>query len=776
MDKMKVRQLAAVMFTDIVGYTALMQEDEQMAETVRARHREVFQKQHSIFNGEILQYYGDGTLSVFKSAIQAVKCAITLQRLLQEGIAVPVRMGLHMGDIVFSDTEVYGDGVNLASRIESMGAAGAILVSEKINDELKNQKDISTISLGKFELKNVSKPVEVFAITNEGITIPKSSELKGKQKKLEKSIAVLPFINLSSDEENEFFSDGMTEEIINALAKIKGLKVTSRTSSFFFKNKNIPIPRIGKELNVSAILEGSIRLSGNMMRITAQLIDVGDDYHFWSETFDRSIENIFAVQDEISLLIADRLREHIGHFDIGDHLVEAPGIPVDIYKHYLRGRYHLMKLDLPGTKKGISILEEVIAEQPDFALAYLGINQAYAYLGTMGMIPAHEGFVKAKPFLDKALELNPNLPESQVNLAWIACWQNWDLESTYKHLTKALEIRPEDHIYLTMSNTLVLEGRFDAALNYIDKALQLDPFAPMNHHFKGFIFYLLEQYKKALPHFEKSLSIKPDLHFPKLSMGNSLILMGRADDGLAHFKKLDDNTPGLTKLGGMTIAYATLGEFGQAHEGLEKLERALETESMGSAMNYLIYVNTVLGRYDEAIKLIEQGMTYRLPMMLLLNVEPLVKPLRSIPRFQELMRQALGKETNFDVSKRKYQQSLLDLKVLEQNKIRLEELMQEDRPYLDPNLSLRDLAEILDLPPNHLSQLLNEGFNKNFAEFVNSYRLETFKSKAADPSQQHLTILALAYDSGFNSKTVFNTFFKKMTGKTPSQYWKEVVK
>ena len=600
--------------------------------------------------------------------------------------------------------------------------------------------------------------------------------MKVKQKHT-KSIAVLPFLNMSSNEDNEYFSDGMTEEIISALAKINGLKVTSRTSSFFFKNKNIPIPQIGRELNVSTILEGSIRLSGNKMRITAQLIDVADDFHFWSETFERLIEDIFAVQDEFSLLIADKLREHIGHFNIEDHLVDTPEIPVETYKRYLKGRYYLMKLNLPGIEQGISILKDVIAEQPAFALAYLGVNQAYSFLGTMGLIPTNEAFAKAKPFLDKAIELDEDLPESQLNLAWISCWQNWDLEAAYWHINKALEIRPADDIYLTMANTLVVEGKFDAALNYIDKALQLDPFSAVNHHFKGFIFYLQENFEKAIEWFKKSIHLKPDLPFPLLYWGEALFLMGCKDESLVFFQKLSTKVPGdLTKLGGTTLAYAALSDIDKAEEGLTKLKAALQTDSMGSAMIFLILCNTMLGRYKEAIQLIEQGITYRLPMMLLLYTEPIIKPLHSIPRFQELMRQALGEKTTFDFSKRKYKKSLFNEEQLEQYRRQLEQLMSQEKPYLDPDLTLRGLAQTMEIPPNHLSQLLNEGLDKNFAEYINFYRLETFKSKVTDPTQQRFTLIALAYDSGFNSKTVFNTFFKKKMGKTPKAYWNEVVK
>ncbi len=771
----KTRRLAAIMFTDIVGYTALMQDDEATAVKARARHRKVFDKEHKSHQGEILQYYGDGTLSVFQSAVEAVKCALVIQQELQKGDEVPMRIGLHLGDIVFDGTEVYGDGVNLASRIESMGIAGSILLSGKVNKELKNHKEISTISLGHFEFKNIAEPLEVFAVTNEGIKIPVPSQLKGKE--LTKTIAVLPFVNMSSNAENEYFSDGMTEEIINALAKIKELRVTSRTSSFFFKNKNIPISQIGKELNVSTILEGSIRLSGNNIRVTAQLIDVNEDFHFWSETFDRSLENIFAVQDEISLLIADKLREHLGHFELENHLVDDLEIPVDVYKKYLEGRYYMMKLNLSNTEKSISIFKEVIAAQPKFPLPYLGIHQGYAYLGTMGLLPAPEAFATAKPFLDKALALDKDLPESQLNLSWIACWQNWDLESAYRHINKALELRPSDEMLLTMSNLLTVEGKLDAAQNYIDKALQLDPISAMNHHYKGFLYYLQENYEKAIPYLEKSLQLKPELPFPHIYLGSIPLLTERASDGLDFFQNLPENERGdLTKLGGTTLAYAALGDVEKTEKGIAKLEAALNTDSMGSALQFLILVKTMMKKYDEAIQLIEQAVNYRLPLALLIYTEPILKPLHSIPRFQELMLQIYGKKSNIDFSKRKYKKPLFDEALLKQYKHQLIALMAAEQPYLDPNLTIRSLAEILGIPSNHLSQLLSEGFDKNFSEYVNSYRLEAFKSKVADPSQQYLTLIALAFDSGFNSKTVFNTFFKKMMGMTPKAYWKEVVK
>ena len=776
MKDQKSRRLAAIMFTDIVGYTALMQKDENAAAKIRALHRQEFQKYHKQYNGEILQYFGDGTLSVFDSGVEAVECAIAIQRALKKDDPVPLRIGLHIGDIVFDGTDIFGDGVNLASRIESMSVAGAVLLSGKLNEEFKNQQQISTKSLGFFELKNIKDPVEVFAVSNDGIKVPDRTELKGKQKEQTKTIAVLPFVNMSSSEENEYFSDGMTEEIINALAKIKSLKVTSRTSSFFFKNKNIPIRQIGKELNVSTILEGSIRLSGNKMRLTAQLIDVNDDFHFWSETFDRSMEDIFAVQDEISLLIADKLREHIGHFDINDHLVEDPQIPVDIYNLYLKSRYHLLKMNKSGLEKGLSILKDIIEEQPNFALAYLGMHLGYILLGTLGFMPAVEAFAKGQPFLDKAIELDENLPDAQLNLSYNCFIGEWDFEAAYQHLAKSFEIRPSVEYYQSMASILAAEGKLKAASNYIETALQLDPFSEINHHLKGFIFYTQEKYEQAIEQYDKSISIKPDSEVSVLEKGQALLMLGRFKEALEFFQSFPEHeSDNLLKTGGITMTYAASGDITKAEEGIKQLEKALQSGQIGRAIILLINCKTLLGKHEEAIKLIEQGVEYRLPMMVYLYVEPILKPLRSNPDFQSLMRKIIGKGTTFNPPKRKYKKALFDKKQLEKYRHQLETLMSDEKPYLDPNLTLRDLAQMMEISPNHLSQLLNEGFDKNFAEYVNTYRLETFKSKAADPKQQHLTILALAFDSGFNSKTVFNTFFKKTMGMTPSTYWKEVV-
>ena len=770
-----IRRLAAVMFTDIVGYTALMQQDEAKATAIRARHRQVFDQQHQLNNGEILQYFGDGTLSVFQSGVEAVECAISMQKELQKGEKVPLRIGLHIGDIVFDGTEIFGDGVNLAARIESLGLAGAVLLSGKLNEELRNHPHISTVSLGNFELKNIAYPVEVFAVSDEGLKKPARHELKGKRKQNTKTIAVLPFVNMSADPENEYFSDGMTEEIINALAKIKGLKVTSRTSSFYFKNKTIPVRQIGQELNVAIILEGSVRLAGNKMRITAQLIDVAEDFHFWSETFDRSVEDIFAIQDEISLLIADRLREHVGHFDYEDRLANRYEIPVETYKKYLKSRYHIFKMTKPDMEKGLVMLKEIIQEYPNFALAHLGIHLVYTLLGTIGLMPSIEAFTKGQAFLDKAIELDDTLPECQLQLSYIAFFQKWDYQSGYEHLNKAFERRPTVEYYQSMTSALLAERKFDAALTYIETALQLDPFYSINYHLKGFVFYVQEKYDQATEYFDRALQLSPGFMASTLYKGLTLLLAGHTTEGLTYFEQLpSDEEEDVLKLGGTTLAYATMGQIDKAELGIAQLEKKLQTAMMERVLNFLILCQAALGKEEQTLQLIEQGLANRWPLLVYLYVDPFLKPLYTNPRFQDFVKQIIGEEPSASLTKRKYKKALLDIELLEKYKYQLEALMAEEKPYLNPDLTLRVLADKMDIPANHLSRLLNEGFDKNFSEFVNSYRLEIFKTKMADPELQHLTILGLAYESGFNSKTVFNSFFKKMTGKTPKAYQKEL--
>lgn len=599
------------------------------------------------------------------------------------------------------------------------------------------------------------------------------SHLSTTPKSPAKTIAVLPFANFGGGTGDDYFCDGMTEEIINALAHIDGLRVTSRTSSFHFKGKNLPIREIGEALGVSTILEGSIRLSGERMRLTAQLIDVAEDFHFFSETFDRSVADIFAVQDEISLLIADRLREYLGHMAYSDQLVKQRELSVTSYKDYLNARYRILKMTEQDIAAGIEIAQMVIERHPDFPLAYLSAHLGYTMLATLGFAPAMEAFAKGGEFLQKAIELDPDLPECQLQLSYGAFLQDWDLPRAYTHLNNARRVRPTTEFYQSMASMLVAEGKFKAAMNYIRTAIQLDPLSNINYHLEGYIHYTAEEYEAAIRGFDRSLGLNAGFMPTHLYRGQALLLSGRAEEALAFYRDLPEEADALVRQGAIALAHAVRGHAAEAAEGMAVLTAALETEMEERALNLLVLCQAVSGDHEAAIATIKKAASYRFPMLVYFFVDPLLKPLRAFPFFTDLQQQVLGSPSTIPTSEGKYKQQLIAPEAVRPHKERLQQLMRDEAPYLDPELSLRDLARMMDLPPNHLSQLLNAGFEQNFAEFVNGYRLETFKSLIRDPANGHLTILALALESGFNSKTAFNTYFKKATGMTPNEFKKQ---
>ena len=288
------RQLAAIMFTDIVGYTALMGNDEQKAFSILNKNRELQKPIIEQFNGRWIKEIGDGVLASFHTVADAVYAAVKIQEACNASKEFQLRIGIHLGDILFENDDVFGDGVNIASRIQAIAEPGSIYISESVRSNISNKKDIQTKFVKEETLKNVKEPVKMYeVITANAPATAGSTTQAQKITTQEKSIAVLPFANMSSDPEQEYFSDGISEEIINMLAQVPGLKVAGRTSSFSFKGKNQDLRLIGEQLNVNHILEGSVRKSGNKLRITAQLIKVADGYHLYSEKFDRELRRYF---------------------------------------------------------------------------------------------------------------------------------------------------------------------------------------------------------------------------------------------------------------------------------------------------------------------------------------------------------------------------------------------------------------------------------------------------------------------------------------------------
>jgi adenylate cyclase len=585
------------------------------------------------------------------------------------------------------------------------------------------------------------------------------------------SIAILPFENLSGDPQQDYFGDALSEEIINALTRVQGLLVTARTSSFAFKGKSVTVQDIGSQLGVAHLLEGSFRTAGSRVRITAQLIQVADGFHLWAENFDRDWDDLFALQDEISQQITERVREYTQHFELADHLLAPPAVPPAVYREYLRGRYLLQRFNIADAQAGVRIMKDLSAAHPSFVQAFLGVNYGYTYLGAIGAMPAAEAFGQAAPYLEQALRLAPDSPECLFQRAGMAFWRDWHIPETYRLLQQALQQQPgyaDGH--LSMGMALAAEGRFEAALKYLDTALKLDPFSVIIHDFKGAVHFFARDYKAAIACFRHCQELDPRFLMAHVNWAAAVLVQGKLEEGLRRFQELPEGGQhDLSILGGTTVAYAMLGDTSKAEAGLRQLTMALEGPVRDRATFFLILTNIALGKHEAALDLLEAGVAARVSILIFLAVEPYFEPLHQYARFQRLIRQVVpdGDFTSTESSSRAaIQTNPADF-------ARLEQWVATSETFRNAQLTLSRLAEEVEMHPNYLSRLINEQSGKNFAEYINTYRLHHFHALANDPVQAQLTLLALAYESGFNSKTVFNTFCKKLSGKTPKALVRE---
>lgn len=609
MIKGNIRLLAAIMFTDMVGYTAMMQEDEIKAKALRDRHRDILEKKVGEHQGTILQYYGDGTLSMFGSAIEAVLCAIEVQKVMLREPKIPLRIGVHLGDIVYEDEGAYGDGVNIASRVESLGVPGSVLVSDKVCDEIHNHPSIRAKSLGKFELKNVRRPIEIFAIQSEGLVLPSEEDVRAKVGISYKSIAVLPFVNMSPDKDNEYFSDGITEELLNALSKVEGLKVTSRTSSFVFKNKHQDIREIGKQLNVTTVLEGSVRKAGNRVRITAQLINTSDGYHIWSETYDRNLEDIFEVQDEISKKIAMKMREKLARNQLHEPIVKSYTKNIYAYNEHLKGLHYWNKWVPDEIKKSIQHFEKAIQLDPDFPLPYAALSGCYAYLGATGYLKSEASYPKAKQLAEKAIELDDNIADSHNSIAMVKLFYEWDWEGAEKAFQRSIELNPnsaDTHHYYHLY--LMAMDRKDDMIKEIEKAHILDPLSPPISASLASAYSIVGRLDEAEEQYKKTLKQDPTFRAALNGLGWIEVQRGNLQKALEIFKDSQQQTAdvlkGITPLG---YVYGLMGEYEKAQECIEKLLKRQQLESEKSLNIDIAVVYAGMNNYDKVFEYLDKA-------------------------------------------------------------------------------------------------------------------------------------------------------------------------
>ncbi|MAB49997.1 MAG: adenylate cyclase [Flavobacteriaceae bacterium] len=582
-----------------------------------------------------------------------------------------------------------------------------------------------------------------------------------------KSIAVLPFVNISNDIDNEFFCDGITEEIINALTKIKGLKVIARTSSFAFKGKDIDIREIGKRLSVNTILEGSIKKSQEKVRITAQLIDVKEGIHYWSKKYDRELINIFDLEDEISLAIADEVRNNFGHFEVQDHLIKQPTDNIDAYQLFLKGRSLQLKWTPESINQAISFYNQAIALDKQYAKAYYANLQCYGLLAMWGYMPYQEAMNLAISNLLIAKEIDTSLPEYPLSFVGKFFWEEWDFKNAYIHINKVLDINP-NHIdgLEAMAELFIALGFFDEALLYAKKLLEVDPLSANNHYTIAHIYYYQRQFNKALENINYALTLNPELELAHHLKCFCLIWLNKKQ----QFEEFIHNTSLIEE---KNLLFKIINEkhVKVPDEIIKKWSELDNQETL--IVPYDVFILSNSNHKELGFSKLKEMINQRRGQIINFRQEPFLQPLHNTIGFTDLHQSnLLIEDVKTTKEEDKSTSNILDKNQIEVLKEELLTYFKEEEPFLNPQLSLKFVADVLGLNTNKISYLINQAFNINFNDFVNSYRLNHFKTIAVDPKNSHLTILGLAFDSGFNSKSVFNTYFKKIEDTTPKAWLK----
>jgi len=598
------RRLAAIMFTDMVGYSAMAQRDDQLALELLEEHRRLLREIFPRFHGTEIKTIGDAFLVEFGSALEAAQCAIEIQRTLAKrnhdvtsDRRIEVKIGIHIGDVVHRGGDVYGDGVNIASRIEQLAGAGGICVSMDVERQIRNALEARFEKFGSAELKNIKLPMELFRIvlpwesggkTESRVTpIRKKSLLPGVAAAVvlialvifgwwwfmqrsarnrqnpssastnvvpaaapkatsQNSVAVLPFVNLSDDKGSEYFSDGVSEELLTVLQKIPGLHVAARTSAFSFKGKNATAQEIGQKLGVAHLVEGSVRKAGDSVRIAARLTraDTGED--LWSENYTRDLKDVFAVQTELAQTIVEQLR---GRFAGGDasstakekiqaevQAAEKGGTKnVEAHQYYLQGRFYGNRHSEKSVGEAMAAYQHAVELDPGFALAWAGLAQTHSWFSAFSTVGGQKAFdahlASARDAATRALTIEPNLPEALLALATIQTNFDFDWNGAAQTLSKALTLAPADsNVVIAAANLEIARGDENRAIELYRKAVDLDPVNPTARAFLAFNLAATKHFAEAHAEFPRVVELNPAAPWAHAGLGLSYLLENKFEE------------------------------------------------------------------------------------------------------------------------------------------------------------------------------------------------------------------------------------------------------
>ncbi len=636
------RRLAAIMFTDMVGFTALAQRDETLAMQLLDEQRKLIRAYLVEYRGKEIEAIGDAFFVEFASSLDAVNCAVAIQSALRdwneqhpaENRAL-IRIGIHLGDVLHRGNEVSGDAVNIASRIEDMAPPGGVCITAQVYASVMNKVVYQFESVGIPELKNVFTPIEVYRVVGYGEDESQPASIRAALPK--DRIAVLPFVNISPDQVDEYFADGMTEELISSVSMIKGLRVIARTSVMRYKRVHKPIAEIGRELNVGSILEGSIRKVGPKIRISVQFVETSKEVPSWSHKYDREVKDVFAIQSEIAQHVAEALKDHIFG---GKHREEprTTTFSTEAYMSYLRGRQLWNRRTEEDLKKAVSFFEKARSIDGNYARAYVGLADTYATLALLEFMAPNEAYPKAKEAVRKALALNGGLAAAHTSLGLIKFQYDWDWKGAEEEFTDAISnnfnYAPAHHFF---ADYLKAMGRFEEALAEIEMARELDPLSLAINIGVGHVLYLSGQYDEAIEAYKRAIELDPDFMATHIWFGRPYLEKGMFIEAIAELETAvrlsGDSTIALAMLG---HGLASAGRGEEAMQILEKLKEKSRSQYVPSYWIAVIY-NGFRDK-EQVITWMQKAFEERSSWLVWSNVEPRFAWLKDDPDFVALMR------------------------------------------------------------------------------------------------------------------------------------------
>lgn len=564
------------MFTDTVGFTASTQSNEGGTLEVLRQQTELLRPLFQLHQGREIKSTGDGFLVEFDSALKAVQCAVNIQRRIyernSEGVQAPIRIriGIHLGDVVRSGEDILGDAVNIAARIEPLAEPGGVCVSGAVFEQVRSKVTDRFERLPPQALKGLDAPIEVYQVvlpwsgagSAESAAVPFTAD--------KSRLAVLPFTNISPDPSDEYFADGLTEELIANLSLVPGLKVIARTSVIGYKKTEKKVAAIGRELEVGTVVEGSVRRAANRIRVTVQVIDVETQEHLWTATYDDDLSDIFAVQREIATKVATALPKGLARLRAQ---VPELGKPkgTDAYLAYLQGQALIWNPDEPSLRQALQHFQGAIEIDPTFARGYAGLAQAYINLGIEGFLTWSGAIELGKAAAERATKLDPDLPDAHIHLASLAFMADDPIEVQFREVSKALELNPSSaEAHSVLSSLAASYGIIELFVSHEEEAYRLDPLSPptIRRH------------------------------------GNALLYMGKAEEALAHWKKHLKHAP-MDAYRGMAEYYLVRKDFVQADVVVKQLE-ALAPDSQ-AALGLRGLLLGLRGDRDAALALIARS-------------------------------------------------------------------------------------------------------------------------------------------------------------------------